>query len=154
MRRACIRTAFFGTATAAIGATFMACSDTPAGPAAEVRPAELAFAQADRKDKAKTLHFARVRSDGVLVDGTATSATRFAAGVYLVTFEPPIGGCAGAANSADFPGYDTSILRISTQISIGSGLGGFDNQTVQVRLFRPSDGASEDSSFTLQLVCP
>lgn len=99
--------------------------------------------------------FARVRSDGALVDGTATDASRFSEGTYFVEFPSPIGDCAGAASSASFAGFDSSVLRITTQISIGFGQGGAsDPHTVQVRLFVPSTGASEDSSFTLALVCP
>jgi hypothetical protein len=95
-----------------------------------------------------------VKSDGTLVDGTATDATRFSGGTYFVEFASPIGDCAGAASSAAFAGFDTSVFRITTQISIGSAPGGApDAHTVGVRLF-DNTGASEDSSFTLALICP
>jgi hypothetical protein len=98
--------------------------------------------------------FARVKSNGTLVDGTATSATRLSEGSYLLQFSRSIRRCGGAANSASFPGFDLSVFRIWAQLSIGSDEnGGANPRKARVNLFR-SDGLRDDSSFTLVLVCP
>jgi hypothetical protein len=105
-------------------------------------------------DKVKVLHYARVKSDGTLISGTALSSTQVSNGRYALTFPAPIDGCAAAANSASFAGFDVSAFRIWAQISIGSTSGGaFDDGSVIVSLFG-SDGSSADSSFTLLLMCP
>ena len=101
-----------------------------------------------------TTHFARVKSDGTLIDGTATDASRVNDGSYFVEFPASIRNCAGAASSAFVPGSDSSVLRMTTQLSIGVGEGGApDNDNVRVRLYT-NTGTNEDSSFTLVLVCP
>ena len=98
--------------------------------------------------------FARVKSTGQLVSGTAVSAFRFNTGTYFVVFPTAIDRCAGAANSASFAGFDTSAYRVWAQVSIGFGQGGaVDPVTVGVNLFQ-TNGASVDSSFTLVLACP
>ncbi len=142
-----------GFGVVATVAVLLACNDSPAAPADQVRPTDAAFAQAEKKEKAKTMHFARVRSDGVLVDGTATSASRAAAGVYHVRFDAPIDGCAATAGAAFFPGADTALNSIIPNLGIGIGPGGQDARSVAVLLLRP-DGNTYDSSFVLALVCP
>jgi hypothetical protein len=102
-----------------------------------------------------TTRFARVKSDGTLVDGTAVDAIKTGTGSYRLQFPRPVDKCAGAVSSASFAGFDSSVFRITGQLSIGFGEGGAaDPDKVGVRLFRPSDGASDDSAFTLVLVCP
>jgi hypothetical protein len=99
-------------------------------------------------------HFARVKSTGQLVSGTATSASRFSTGSYFVRFPTAIDNCGGAANSAAFAGFDTSVFRVWAQLSIGFGQGGgADPLSVAVNLFQ-SNGSAVDSSFTLVLACP
>jgi hypothetical protein len=98
--------------------------------------------------------YARVRSDGTLVGGTATSATRLNEGRYQLRFAKSIRKCAAAANSASFSGYDLSVYRIWARPAIGSnGAGQPDPRAVVVDLFG-SSGPNEDSSFTLVLACP
>ena len=94
-------------------------------------------------------HFARVTSTGVLVNGTAVSASRAGTGSYSVMFPSAVDRCAGAANSASFQGFDISVFRIWAQLSIGSA----DPRVVNVSLFG-SSSASTDSSFSLVLACP
>jgi hypothetical protein len=155
MRLHSLSTTVLGFATITTVAGFIACSDSPAAPALDRGVEDVAYAQADKGLKQPKLHYARVRSDGTLVDGTALSAERFSEGIYRVVFPPPIGACAAAANSASFQGFDGSVFRIVAQIGIGVGEGGaFDDTTARVSLFSSTDGASEDSSFTLTLVCP
>lgn len=93
--------------------------------------------------------FARVTAAGVLINGTAVSASRSGTGNYSVTFPSAVDRCAGAANSASFPGFDSSVFRIWAQLSMGFG----DPKVVSVRLF-DSSSASSDSSFGLVLACP
>jgi hypothetical protein len=132
----------------------MACTETPTEPPPDDAATMPAFANADKKLK-PTFHYARVRSDGTLVSGTALSASRFNTGVYTLEFPPPIDECAASANSASFQGFDISVFRITAQIGIGQGEGGvFSDSGVVVSLFNTSDGSSEDSSFTLMLLCP
>jgi hypothetical protein len=96
--------------------------------------------------------FARVKSTGQLVSGTATSASRFGTGVYFVRFPTAIDRCGGAANSASFVGFDTSVFRVWAQLSIGF-TNVVDPQSVTVSLFQ-NNGSAVDSSFTLVLACP
>lgn len=113
---------------------------------------ESATAQSDKKSKVQ--HFARVKSDGTLVNGTAISAERFGEGSYFVRFADPIAECGAAANSASFAGFDLSVFRIWAQIGIGVAPGGApDDFTVAVNLFG-SDGSNQDSAFSLLLSCP
>lgn len=138
-------------------ALVIACNDSPAAPV--LGADNVAYSAQDDvpgKIKKGDVQFARVRGgDGALVGGTALSSTRLSEGTYLLTFEPPIGGCAATANSAAFLGFDASVFRTSVQVSIGSGLGGaWDDESVGVRTFDSSDGSSEDTSFALILVCP
>jgi hypothetical protein len=136
-------------------AAFVACTDTPTERALGAPAQPVASAQEDKGAKKAIMHVARVRGDGTLVDGTAISAERTSEGAYLIKFPPGIGRCAAAANSAAFQGFDGSVLRIVAQISIGFGSGGaFDDETVGVSLFNSTDGTSEDSSFSLLVVCP
>lgn len=98
--------------------------------------------------------FARVKSTGQLVSGTATSAFRLGTGVYYVGFPTAIDRCGAAASSASFAGFDSSVYRVWAQISIGYGNGGVvDPLGVVVSLFQ-NNGSSVDSSFTLVLACP
>jgi hypothetical protein len=98
--------------------------------------------------------FARVKSTGQLVSGTATSASRFGTGIYFVRFPTAIDRCAAAVNSASFVGFDTSVYRVWAQVSIGYGNGGVvDPLSVVVSLFQ-NNGSSVDSSFALVLACP
>jgi len=98
--------------------------------------------------------FARVKSTGQLVSGTATSASRFGTGIYFVRFPTAIDRCGAAANSAAFAGFDSSVYRVWAQLSIGYGQGGgVDPLSVGVNLFQ-SNGTGVDSSFTLVLACP
>jgi hypothetical protein len=139
---------------ASVAVVVAACSDAPTETAsADAEP--LASAKTNPGVKKPVFHMARVRGDGTLVDGTAISAQRINPGSYRITFPPPIGHCAAAANSAAFQGFDGSVFRIVAQISIGVGQGGaFDDQSVGVNLFSSTDGSSEDSSFSVVLVCP
>jgi hypothetical protein len=98
--------------------------------------------------------FARVKSTGQLVSGTATSASRFGTGVYFVRFPTAIDRCAAAANSASFVGADLSVYRVWAQLAVGYGNGGApDPLSVIVSLFQ-SNGSNVDTSFTLVLACP
>jgi hypothetical protein len=98
--------------------------------------------------------FARVKSTGELVSGTATTASRVATGIYFVRFPTPVDQCGAAASSAAFPGFDSSTLRTLTHVAIGYGqAGGADPTSVSVDLFL-SNGTSVDSAFTLVLACP
>jgi hypothetical protein len=98
--------------------------------------------------------FARVRSTGQLVSGTAASASRFGTGVYFVRFPTAIDRCGAAANSASFAGFDLSVNRVLAGLSIGYGQNGaVDPLTVTVRLFE-YNGSAVDSSFSLVLACP
>jgi hypothetical protein len=109
---------------------------------------------ASPQGKSKVQHFARVKADGTLVNGTAVSAERSSEGRYLVQFAEPISECAAAVNSAAFPGFDSSVFRIMAQISIGfSPVGSPDELSVVVSLFE-IDASSTDSSFSLLLTCP
>jgi hypothetical protein len=156
MRRTTSRNPAVGIAIAATLALGVACSDSPAEPSGQM--ADVAFTQVDKpkKDEGPTVHFARVKGgDGTLVGGTALSSARLGVGAYRITFEPPIGGCAATASSASFQGFDGSVFRITTQVSIGFGAGGaFDDASVTVRTFDAIDGASEDTSIALVMVCP
>lgn len=153
--RTCVSLAVAGT----LSAVPVACSDTPT----EVTGPPIAFDHGGQdkdhtppgQDKAPTVHSATVRSDGMLVGGTAISAERFNTGTYFVRFPTSIQGCGGAANSASFAGFDISVFRISAQLGIGVGEGGGpDEENIIVSLFSTSDGSSEDTSFSLVLVCP
>jgi len=98
--------------------------------------------------------FARVKSTGQLVSGTATSASRFGTGIYFVRFPTAIDRCAAAVNSASFAGFDLSVYRVWAQVAIGYGNGGaVDPLSVIVSLFQ-NNGSSVDTSFTLVLACP
>jgi hypothetical protein len=97
--------------------------------------------------------FARVNSTGQLVSGTATSASRLSTGIYFVRFPTAVDQCGGAASSAAFPGFDSSVVRTLTHVSIGFGQGGADPLSVSVDLFL-SNGSAVDSAFTLVLACP
>jgi hypothetical protein len=98
--------------------------------------------------------FARVKSTGQLVSGTATSASRFGTGIYFVRFPTAIDRCAAAVNSASFVGFDTSVYRVWAQVAIGYGNGGaVDPLSVIVSLFQ-NNGSSVDTSFALVLACP
>lgn len=122
----------------------------------------LAGAKGDKGDKGDRgdpgppgpTQFARVKSTGQLVSGTAVSAFRFNTGSYFIVFPTAIDRCAGAANSASFPGFDSSVLRVMAQLSVGFGQGGgADPNTAHVNLFDDA-GAALNSSFTLVLACP
>jgi hypothetical protein len=132
-----------------------ACSDTPTGATAVDREATFEHKGTPHAKLKPTFHYARVRGDGGLVDGTATSSIQSSTGRYLLTFPPPIGKCAASAISASFVGFDGSVFRIVAQVSIGFDSGGaFDDQTVTVSTFNPASSAAENTSFTLILLCP
>ena len=98
--------------------------------------------------------FARVKSTGQLVSGTATSASRFGTGIYFVHFPTAIDRCGAAVNSASFVGADLSVYRVWGQVAIGYGNGGApDPLSVIVNLFQ-NNGSNVDTSFTLVLACP
>jgi hypothetical protein len=154
-RRVSIGTLGRALTAAAIALAIASCSDAPTETAAAAGADPRASAKPSTGAKKAVLHTARVRGDGTLVDGTALSAVRLSEGFYRLTFPPPIGHCAAAANSAAFQGFDGSVFRIVAQIGIGVGQGGvFDDVSVTVNLFTSTDGSSEDSSFSLVLVCP
>jgi hypothetical protein len=143
------RAVFAGLASVAVLVAYAGISSGAASASAAT-----AAVEATQYKKAKGLQFARVDSQGVLVSGTATSAERFGTGSYFIRFDAPIGECGAAANSAAFAGFDSSVLRIMAQISIGFGLGGGpDDHSVHVSLFDHT-GASDDSAFSLVLICP
>jgi hypothetical protein len=146
----------FSVLTAALLTAIAACTETPTTVGVGNDDAGApAFASVDDKKFKPTFHIARVKSDGTLVDGTAVSSSRFSAGVYLLSFPPPIDKCAASANSASFQGFDASVFRVTAQISIGFGAGGSVSDTgVIVSFFSTSDGSSQDTSFTITLVCP
>jgi hypothetical protein len=143
-------------ASVATFATCLSCTETPTTVDVVNDDASApAFSKVNDKKLKPTFHFARVKSDGTLVDGTAVSSSRFSTGVYVLSFPPPIDKCAASAVSASFQGFDTSVFRVSAQIAIGAGSGGaFDDTGVIVSLFDTSDGSGEDTSFTVTLVCP
>ena len=98
--------------------------------------------------------FARVKSNGQLVSGTATSASRVSTGVYVLRFPTAIDRCAAAANPAAFVGYDSSFFRVWAHVAIGYGPGFVvDPLSVVVTLYG-SNQLSVDTSFTLVLACP
>jgi hypothetical protein len=134
----------------------LSCADTPTTvDVADYDANAPAFAKVPDKKIKPTLHFARVRSDGTLVDGTAVSSSRFNTGIYNLSFPPPIDKCAASAASASFQGFDSSVFRVAAQIGIGVGSGGvFNDNGVTVSFFDTSDGSNEDTSFTVTLVCP
>lgn len=143
-------------ASVATFTTFLSCTETPTTvDVVDDNASAPAFSQASDKKLKPTFHFARVKSDGTLVDGTAVSSSRFNAGVYILSFPPPIDKCAASAVSASFQGFDTSVFRVSAQIAIGVGGGGaFSDTGVIVSLFNTLDGSGEDTSFTVTLICP
>ena len=145
-----------GLGTVPVLVVLLSCADTPTTVGVADYDADApAFTQVTDKKIKPTLHFARVRSDGTLVDGTAVSSSRFNTGVYVLSFPPPIDKCAASATSASFQGFDSSVFRVSAQIGIGVGSGGvFNDSGVIVSLFNTSDGSGEDTSFTVTLVCP
>ena len=98
--------------------------------------------------------FARVKSTGQLVSGTATSASRFGTGIYFVRFPTAIDRCGGAATSASFVGADLSVYRVWAQLSIGFGQGGAADPFSVVVNLHQSNGSGVDTSFTLVLACP
>jgi len=113
----------------------------------------VAGAKGDRGPPGPT-QFARVKSTGQLVSGTAITASRFNTGIYLVVFPTEVDRCGAAVNSAAFAGFDTSVFRVWGQLSIGYGQGGApDPHTVIVNLYQ-SNGSAVDTSFTLVLACP
>lgn len=135
----------------------LACNDTPAAPVASMSSTgvQVARAEGDKPEKGKGLQFARVTSDGTLVDGTALSAEWLGTGSYRVRFDPPIDGCAGVAGSAAFAGFDHSAFRVIFQVSVGFGDGGApDDGAVTLRSTSTLDGSDENTSFNLILVCP
>jgi len=98
--------------------------------------------------------FARVTATGQLVSGTATKASRRGQGFYYVPFPAAIAHCAGAANSAGFPGAGTTVLRVWAVLDIGLTKAITpDPKTVQVILYDDVKNPV-DSSFTLVLACP
>ena len=135
-------------------AAFVAHTSAVTKSAEDAPPTAASAAAAAASKKSKVHHFARVNSDGTLVNGTAISAERFNDGIYYIRFAEPISDCGGAANSAAFPGFDISVFRIMAQINIGVGPGGIpDDVTVGVNLFDLT-GFGEDSAFTIVLSCP
>jgi hypothetical protein len=102
----------------------------------------------------KKVLYARVKGSGQLVDGDALAVNRFSTGSYYVTFPPPIDKCAASATSSAFEGFDGSLYRLWSQVSIGTVEGGgYGKSQVLVNLF-DSSGSEANSSFTLILVCP
>jgi hypothetical protein len=87
--------------------------------------------------------FADVKSDGTLVHGTATAATRIASGVYTVTFGQDVSGCAAVANVGLFAGADSVFLAFA-----GSGTAPATPDNVDVVL-----SSGFDSSFRLIVAC-
>lgn len=134
----------------------LSCTETPtAVGVADYDSNTPALAQVNAKKFKPTLHIARVKSDGTLVDGTAVSSSRSNTGTYVLSFPPPIDKCAASATSASFQGFDTSRFRVVAQIGIGVGSGGaFSDSGVIVSFFDSSDGSNVDTSFTVILVCP
>jgi hypothetical protein len=105
--------------------------------------------------RVKTLHFAQVKADGTLMNGTALSATWTHTGNYLLTFPAGIGGCAAAVNHAVFPGWDATMLRGDALLRIGfDENGAFDDQTVRVIFWRTPTGDLANTAFTLVMLCP
>ncbi len=157
MRMTFRRTTTAGLAPLAILALILACTDTPAGSA--VGPeSQVALSKGGGQGpptRVKTLHYARVRADGTLVDGTALAATRYATGSYLLTFPAGIGGCAAAVNHAAFPGSDFSVPMGVATVRIGQSLDpGFDDESVRVSFRRSFDAELTNTAFTLVMLCP
>jgi hypothetical protein len=149
------RTSRAGLCAVAVLTVFMACSEAPTSVGGDNRAVPAAAFDKVAKKPKLSLHYARVRGDGTLVDGTAVSAAKLSTGRYLIVFSPPIDTCAASANSTSFQGFDGSVFRITAQISIGFTSNGAPSDTdVVVSLFNTSDGSSEDTSFTLILACP
>jgi hypothetical protein len=149
--------------TAALGFTGMAallasCNDAPTQGSTRGGSGTPSFTHVDpgaehqgqAKGKGPTLHFARVSSDGGLVDGTAVSSVQSATGVYMVSFPTAVTGCAGSANAASFPGSGVLAAAMVTDLAIGvSG-----DAAVVVRTFFAPAASAFDTSFTLLLACP
>lgn len=89
--------------------------------------------------------FADVKSDGTLVHGTATGATRISAGNYYVTFGQGVDNCAAVANVGGFNGFDSSTTEVAET--------GFSTSNVVVVNLTKLDGTQVDSSFHLILDC-
>lgn len=142
-----------GIAAAATLAVSFACSDTPAEPTASPTVDDAAFTMGN-KEKPRTLHFARVSSDGTLVSGTAVSADKVGIGVYRVRFPEPIHECAGSASAARFPGADSWKTYVAASLLIGFNGGLATDDMVTLRLFNPIADSDVDTAFTLQLICP
>lgn len=158
MRFSNLRATGVGLATMATVVVFMACKDTPTEPGADNGAREVTLDKEKDETKAKGLHFARVRPGSApnLVDGTAVTATRVGTGHFLVTFASPISGCAGAANTAEFPGtgFFGGFSPLVARIFIGLEGFGINPESVLVVTFDSTDGDPVDAAFTLILVCP
>ena len=142
---------------AGAGGDPIAVNDTPT--ASAVGPESLvALSQGGGKGppaRVKTLHFAQVKADGTLMNGTALSATWMHTGNYLLTFPAGIGGCAAAVNHAVFPGWDATMLRGDALLRIGFDENGvFDDETVRVIFWRTPTGDLANTAFTLVMLCP
>jgi Collagen triple helix repeat (20 copies) len=131
----------------------------PAGPRGLAGPQGTAGAPGAKGDKGDPgppgpTQFARVKSTGQLISGTAISAYRANTGTYYVIFPTAIAGCGAAVTSASFAGFDSSVFRVWTQASVGFQQGGGAHpNTVGVQTF-DTGGSNVDTSFTLVLACP
>jgi len=92
--------------------------------------------------------FANVDSDGTLMGGTATAATRTGTGSYRVTFGRNVSNCASVAQSGGFPGFDSATANLAGTTQTSSLSPG----DVFVDLQHPNS-AGADSAFHLIVAC-
>lgn len=89
--------------------------------------------------------WADVKSNGTLVHGTATGASRISTGNYDVTFGQSVENCAAVANTGGFNGFDSSTTELAEV--------GFNTANdVVVNLYK-LDNTQADSSFRLIVAC-
>ena len=93
--------------------------------------------------------FADVNSDGTLVHGTATSASRVATGAYHVTFGRAVDSCAAVANAGGFQGFDSSIDGAVANAETDTP----DTLIVTMHTWTGGAATQVDTSFRLIVAC-
>jgi hypothetical protein len=143
------RSGIVGLASGLLLAVFLGCNDVPTEALDEPPPPGISLGKGGQPKL--SLDYARVKSDGTLVDGTALSAVRIGPGQYEVTFARPTAGCAGVAGSSGFPGADAVGSTITAHVFVPGSQS--SDATVFVGMATPSVG-EEDTAFSLILICP